>query len=42
MRPRLGLGPLPGSPEHVLVLLVLIELAVLIAIRRGFASAHGG
>jgi hypothetical protein len=35
-------GPTPGSTEHALFVLVVLELLALVAIRRYFRSAHGG
>lgn len=34
--------PEPGSPEHGLLFLLLLEAAGLILLRRYFRSAHGG
>ena len=37
-----GSGPDPGSTEHALFVLVVLELLALVALRRYFRSAHGG
>ena len=43
-----GVTPVPsilpemGTTEHALLLLVLLELGLLIVIRRVFKTAHGG
>lgn len=37
-----GVGPTPGSPSHIVLLLVIAELVALIIIRRSFSGAHGG
>jgi len=34
--------PVPGSTEHALFVLVILELAALIFLRRYMRSAHGG
>jgi len=34
--------PDPGSTEHALLILVMLEIAALIVLRRYFRSAHGG
>jgi hypothetical protein len=34
--------PDPGSTEHALLILVMLEIAALILLRRYFRSAHGG
>lgn len=39
---RLGIAPPVGSTEHVMLMLVLVEIAALVLIRRYFSSAHGG
>lgn len=31
-----------GTPEHALMMLVILELAALVLIRRTFKTAHGG
>jgi hypothetical protein len=31
-----------GTTEHALIVLVIVELAVLVGIRRVFKAAHGG
>ena len=31
-----------GTPEHALMILVLLEVAALVFIRRTFKTAHGG
>lgn len=35
-------GPTPGSTEHALFVLVILEVLALVALRRYFRSAHGG
>lgn len=45
MRPGvrgLSLTPEPGSTEHALLLLVVLEVVALVVIRRVFSAAHGG
>jgi len=45
MRPRLnggGFMPEPGTTEHALLILVLLEIGALIFLRRYFVRAHGG
>lgn len=46
MRPRLngaGVLPEPGTTEHALLILVLLEIGALIVLRRYFGvKAHGG
>lgn len=39
---NLGITPPVGSTEHVMLMLVLVEVAALVLIRRYFSSAHGG
>jgi hypothetical protein len=34
--------PEPGTTEHGLLFLVMLELAALVLLRRYFRSAHGG
>lgn len=31
-----------GTPEHALLVLVLLELAILVGLRNVFRTAHGG
>lgn len=37
-----GLGPTPGTTEHAFIMLLLVEVAALVLLRRYFRSAHGG
>lgn len=37
-----GAGPEPGTTEHALFVLVILEVLALIALRRYFRTAHGG
>jgi hypothetical protein len=45
---RIGLGagigttPEPGTTEHAMLILLMVELAALVLLRRYFRSAHGG
>jgi len=41
-QPTRLIGPESGSDEHVLVILVVLELLALVGIRRVFRAAHGG
>ncbi len=34
--------PEPGTTEHALLILVMLEIGALILLRRYFRSAHGG
>ncbi len=34
--------PEPGTTEHAMLILLMLELAALILLRRYFRSAHGG
>lgn len=34
--------PEPGSTEHAMLILLMVELAALVLLRRYFRSAHGG
>ena len=34
--------PTPGSTEHAMLILLMVELAALVLLRRYFRSAHGG
>lgn len=34
--------PEPGSTEHAMLILLMVELAALIVLRRYFRTAHGG
>jgi hypothetical protein len=46
MRTRLNgsssIMPEPGTTEHALLILVLLEIGALIFLRRYFVKAHGG
>lgn len=37
-----GIMPTPGSTEHAVFVLVILELAALVFLRRYMRSAHGG
>lgn len=37
-----GAGPVSGSTEHALVILLLIEIGLLVWLRKAFSRAHGG
>lgn len=41
-RGSLGRLPEPGSTEHAMLILLMLELAALVLLRRYFRSAHGG